>query len=358
MNKQAPYLTAAAVAAAIKTAAQAANAADSSISVDQRIRFEYFNRFLNRVFSEKERSEWVLKGGTGILARVPSARSTQDVDLFRQGYSLDQAADDLVRLASLDIGDQFRFVHRERSPIIGNNLQPYTHGCRLKFDVYIGVAKKGALNVDVASGLGITADVDTVMPAISLNLPRLPNNPYRLYPLVDQVADKVCATIEKHNGLPSSREKDLVDLVIIAKTQTLAGVALRNALVTEMQRRQMKNIIEFAIPSTWGRGYAKLSKAVPDCEDFRNANDAAHLVKRLIDPVLHDAVDGMRWDPHKLAWTRSSRSLLMLALMKEGEKAIREKELEEGYEEAFLEWETSGEAEIWDRATSDGLVFE
>lgn len=40
------------------------------------------------------------------------------------------------------------------------------------------------------------------------NLPRLVSHAYRLYPIVDQIADKVCATMQTYHDRPSSREKD------------------------------------------------------------------------------------------------------------------------------------------------------
>jgi hypothetical protein len=103
-----PYPTAKGVEDAIKAAARRAFAADPSLTTDERIRLEHFNRFLSRVFSEGTDSEWLLKGGTGLLARVPSARATLDIDLYREGYGLDEAVEDLRRLAARDLGDHFR----------------------------------------------------------------------------------------------------------------------------------------------------------------------------------------------------------------------------------------------------------
>lgn len=111
MHSPEPYLTARGVEAAIKEAAKKAAQADPSIDTSKRIQLEYFNRFLSRIFSEGEDSEWVLKGGAGVLARIPSTRSTRDIDLYRQGFSLDQALEDLRRLASADLGDHFRFEY-------------------------------------------------------------------------------------------------------------------------------------------------------------------------------------------------------------------------------------------------------
>lgn len=123
-----PYPTAAGVEAAIKDVAKRTAAADPSLSTSERIQLEYFHRFLSRVFSEGDSSGWMLKGGTGMLARVASTRATHDVDLYRRGFTLDQALADLTRLAEVDLGDHFRFVYKRHKRSIGGDKQPYTDG--------------------------------------------------------------------------------------------------------------------------------------------------------------------------------------------------------------------------------------
>ncbi len=93
MADREPYSTAAGVEGAIKDAAKKAVASDPALDVNKRIQLEYFNWFLSRVFSEGDGSEWVLKGATGMLAGVPSTRSTRHIDLYRQGFTLTQALD-------------------------------------------------------------------------------------------------------------------------------------------------------------------------------------------------------------------------------------------------------------------------
>ncbi len=83
-----PYANARAMEMVIKPATQAAHEVDPSVSVDERIRQATFDRLLCRVFSEGSSSEWVLKGGTGMFARVPNARATKDIDLFVNGYTV------------------------------------------------------------------------------------------------------------------------------------------------------------------------------------------------------------------------------------------------------------------------------
>lgn len=298
-----PYKSAVAVEVAIRDAARNAFAADKSMSTQDRIRQEYFRRFLSRIFSERDDSDWLLKGGTGVLARVASGRRTTDVDLFRANNTLDGALAELIRLASLDLGDFFRFVYTKHESAIGGDQQTYTEGYSVDFDVYIGADKKELLHVDLVVGVIVTDEVTVTPPANRLDLPRLPSNDYRLYPTVDQIADKVCATMANYSGRPSSREKDLVDLVVIAKTQTVSAYSLRRAIDAEARARSLVPFTELTIPQTWGRRYAKEAKDVPYCADYRSADLAGELMRAFIDPVLRGEVPGKTWSPDSLAWS-------------------------------------------------------
>lgn len=302
MAESGSYPSAAGVEDAIKDAAKKAAATDPSLDVNKRIQLEYFNRFLSRVFSEGAGSEWMLKGGTGILARVPSTRATRDIDLYRQGFTLTQALDDLIRLVAIDLEDHFRFEYASRTDSIGNDTQPYTEGYRVKFNIFIGLRPKGSLQVDLAVGAGVTGEVTTTDPATTLDLPRLVSHQYRLYPVVDQIADKVCATMTAYGYGTSSREKDLVDLVVFAATQDIDGTALRIAIATEAHRRQMVPLARFSVPSYWGAGYAKLSKSVPYCLNYRTVERGSDLVSRLIDPALSGDADRKAWAHERLSW--------------------------------------------------------
>lgn len=284
----------------------ASRAAGQALDVNKRIHLEYFNRFLSRVFSEDASSEWVLKGGTGLLARAPSTRSTRDIDLYRSGFTISEALSDLVRLSSIDLGDHFRFEYAGHTESIGTDAQPYTEGYQVKFTILIGAASKSTLQVDLAVGAGMPGEVVTTEPASALHLPRLATHPYRLYPVVDQIADKVCATLTEYRDRSSSREKDLVDLVVFATAQDIDGTTLRIAITTEARRRKMDPFDGFAVPSSWGRGYARLAKPVPYCANFANVDSAAVLVARLIDPALSGDADGRVWDHSELAWSAST----------------------------------------------------
>ncbi|MBZ4486853.1 nucleotidyl transferase AbiEii/AbiGii toxin family protein [Microbacterium sp. cx-55] len=148
----------------------------------------------------------------------------------------------------------------------------------------------------------LTDDVEVVAPAGALELPKLTSHPYRLYPVVDQIADEVCATISLYSGRPSSREKDLVDLVVLATTQDIDGTRLRAALEREAAVRSLALPHAFAAPADWGSRYAALAVRVPVCRPFGRIDLATELMCRFIDPVLDHSAAGKIWDHSALSW--------------------------------------------------------
>ncbi|WP_077348761.1 nucleotidyl transferase AbiEii/AbiGii toxin family protein [Tessaracoccus flavescens] len=290
------------VAHAITLAARA-HAKRTGRSVQMLVEEEVHRRFLSRVFSEGDESQWILKGGAGMLARVPTARATTDLDLFQEGYSLEQALEDLRRLAAVDLGDHFRFEFKKSQPILQGEQNPYAEGCRVTFDVYLGVTPRGPLHVDLVSSKGIVGPVEMEVPKNALDLPRLTSHPYRVIPLVDQVADKVCATLQLYNGRQSSRTKDLVDLVVLARTFDVDGRLLAMAIEGEARRRGIGPLTAFRVPvASWKARYAQMAASVPACEEYTDITAAEKLVARLIDPCLDGMTVGKTWQSQEMAW--------------------------------------------------------
>lgn len=165
------YQSPRAVESGILAAARKLSSLDPSISVNDRIRQEYFRRFLSRVFSDETDTEWILKGGTGVLARVGSARTTRDVDLYRRSQTVDGALDDLKRAAELDLGDFFRFEYVGHESSVGGGQQVLTEGVQVHFDIYVGANKRGTLNVDLVTNVIVTGAATVAPPANGLELP-------------------------------------------------------------------------------------------------------------------------------------------------------------------------------------------
>ena len=77
------------------------------------------DRFLCRIFGFDSENAWVLKGGTNMLARVPQARRTMDIDLYQAAVSLAEAKIELIELARQDLEDFLIFQFSTESQILG-----------------------------------------------------------------------------------------------------------------------------------------------------------------------------------------------------------------------------------------------
>lgn len=180
------------------------------------------------------------------------------------------------------------------------------HGL-LRAATYLGDTVFEIFRVDVVVEQTMTADPESTLPIEPVEIAGLRSVPYRTYPIADQIADKHAAMIDIYAGQPSTRYRDLVDLVLIATTQTVDSGALNTALVSEHRRRGTAPTAELSLPSEdWHVGYRKLAVGVPGFR-FIDAADALEIVNRLIGPVLGGLTAGT-WDPETLEWTMIAKS--------------------------------------------------
>lgn len=189
MSKE--YRSALALEQAVKAAAK-----KSGQDVTRAIEGFYVGRLLERVFSE-ERKPFVLKGGRGILARTVDARYTTDADFLYRGGDLEEALEELKRLASKDLGDRtvFHLLSVERIAA----TQEYRDGCRARFDVILdGTRHKTEVAIDLVVDPVELGKADEVTPANRLDVNGLPVFDYLVYPVERTVADKVCATMQAY----------------------------------------------------------------------------------------------------------------------------------------------------------------
>lgn len=301
------YTSGLAVEQAIKAAAKREHQQCPERDIGDIVRQMHYDRFLCRVFSEDERSEWVLKGGSAMLARIPATRRTLDADLFEQGYDLNQSLEDLKRLASKDLHDFFAFTFESVTPIAQGDNQPYLDGYRVVFRMRLGTKELSNIHVDLVTHQGALRNVEVVFPR---NLPALPKeletHRYRLYPIVNQIADKACAVVERIGGRESTRIKDLVDLVIIASTQDCTASELTEAVRDECGRRRLAFPLDFRIPATWRTAQFRQTASGTPVQSY-DLNDAAALVARFLDAPGSETADSARWNHVNRRWEPSVR---------------------------------------------------
>ena len=265
-------------------------------------------RFLARVFSDPD-GAWVLIGGTAVLARVNDARTTKDVDLLHELLDLDTALVRLRAVAALDLGDHFRFVVTGHEPSLAGTGQTRIDGYRVQIDAYCGARRKDRFGVDLVTGSLMTAEPDVATHAV-LELRGLSSPPVRLYPVVDHIADKLCATQATYGAAgdrPSSRVRDLVDLVVFARSQDIDGDSLTRAVRAEWVHRGLDGDPAFAPPSNWERLYPPLARRVRRCEGLTEYSAAVEFVGGFLRPVLDGSATGSRWSASLGEWEPQRR---------------------------------------------------
>jgi len=274
----------------------ASAAQTSPYSIAEMRRHIAYDRLLARVFLH-DPDGWVLKGGTALLTRIPGvARHTADVDLFRDMNTPDIVGD-LVTAGDNDLGDFFSFDIEKVTDLTGG-----TSGIRCRVVAYLGEKEFASFSIDVVTTTVMTREPDILEPLLPIDLDGLTTVPYRTYPIVDHITDKLAAMVSLYaNGAPSSRYRDLVDLVLIATTQTVRAEELAAALDSEFTSRGLDMPTRVELPSDdWINGYAAEAQNAPGCE-ILDVKDALPIVRALLDPVLTGRATGS-WDPHRLAW--------------------------------------------------------
>jgi hypothetical protein len=261
-----------------------------------------YDRLLARVFSAPDADRWVLKGAAALLARLDVARHSKDIDLsWPSTVDLNEAEQAFRVAAGRNVGDFFGFEVGPAAPLVGDK------GRRFAVVAGLGGRPFAAFSVDLVAGQSMTASPEAVPPLVAVEIPGLLRVSYLAYPLADHIADKVTACLETHarsggTVSVSSRYKDLVDLVLIARTQRPVAADLRRALLSETGRRGVGLPAEFVAPGPlWPAGYEAKATEVPHLGELGRYPAALALVKAMLDPVLAGTAAG-RWDPSRAAW--------------------------------------------------------
>ncbi|WP_257994543.1 nucleotidyl transferase AbiEii/AbiGii toxin family protein [Brevibacterium paucivorans] len=261
-----------------------------------------------RIFKHPD-SEWFVKGGTALLAREPLARETRDIDLATCESDFETALVELQNAVQEDAGDHLRMVAKFDRPLVMPTASQRATGGRLMVTVSAVGKVVARFGVDMVVSEPPIGEIQTMTPRTRLHLPRpVFTAEYRLYPIADQIADKIYATValRKNSPVPfSTRVKDLVDLAIYARTQTVYMRPLRVALKQRLTALQTPPT-QFSVPEDWRRrfGSRKLCTPLVDANDY---DGAVRVATELSTAVFDESVsDDAVWTPEQ-GWTLSSR---------------------------------------------------
>lgn len=185
--------------------------------------------------------QWVLKGGHAMLARLPDvARTTRDIDGALAATSRDTAIAELEQAAKTapEDPDFLEFELVKSKPGHVEDL------ASLSFQARFGGKVHGNVKLDVQVVRDRQALGELVPLGRRADPPKQGGWPQRVrvIPVADHMAEKLVALYSVHNGRPSSRERDVVDLALLARYAPPTPGALEPALGRALSRPTVPSV--------------------------------------------------------------------------------------------------------------------
>lgn len=257
-----------------------------------------FDRLLARLVAVSP-DRWVLKGALALEYRLgPSGRPTKDADLVRLDDE-QQATADFLAAQALDLCDHFT-LDIERDPATAT---PDAAALRYRVRVELAGRPFEAVFVDVGFVDPLHWPPDLVRGSDVLGFAGIAPVSVPVLAIEQHVAEKVHAYTRRYAGdEPSSRPKDLVDIVLVQASIPLDARRLHLALEGIFAVRALQPIPPSLPPPPvdWQVAYRRMAVTVgiPDRLDT-----GYQIARQLLDPVLAGLSQG-RWDPGECRWHR------------------------------------------------------
>jgi hypothetical protein len=238
----------------------------------QRLRRQVaFDRLLARLFQAGQplALPWVLKGGYAMELRIKAARTTKDIDLtMRSVFSSGGKKDDRKNLAVLEklqeaaafSGDDF-FVYTIGEPISDLDAAPYG-GARFPVEARVDGRVFVGFHLDVGLGDAVMEPLEVIEGRDWLRFAGIASPSLYMISREQQFAEKLHAYTLPRTGAVNSRVRDLVDMVLLIKSGTLAKAKVAEAIRVTFDRRgthALPNRLPQP-PTDWQKPYEALAK--------------------------------------------------------------------------------------------------
>jgi len=261
----------------------------------KRVAFELFLRRLVAVAPNRS----VLKGALALDFRFhATSRPTRDMDLSRADDE-DAAIEDFAAAQELALDDFFTFAARRTDA-----LDDAGDFRTIRFHITAELAGRvfDQFVVDVGFVDSISANPDTIETSDLLTFAGIERVRVPALQLTQHIAEKVHAYTRKYgqSGRESTRPKDLVDILLIIRTEQLDAAQLREALQTTFHERAQQPLPSSLPPppENWREPYRRLATEVDVEAELDNAYAEA---AACLDPIFAGRTTGV-WDPRRRTW--------------------------------------------------------
>ncbi len=262
----------------------------------KRVAFDRLLARLNVTAAER----WVLKGGFALDLRLHErARATRDVDIEWQTAE-EELLDALIDATSVDVGDYFA-IQVERTTIPPDRL-----GGSHRFRVNEALAGRPfeTFLLDVALRSDPINEYDTLATPDLLAFAEIESAHIRAIWLEQHIAEKLHAYTRRHaDDQPSSRAKDLIDIILMSELADFDVERLRDAILRVFEARATHELPASlpAPPREWARPYRALAEEVGLDPD---PSAGQRVAATFLDPVLSDERDLAHWNAQTTGWRR------------------------------------------------------
>ncbi len=261
----------------------------------KRVAFELFLRRLLAVSPDR----WILKGALALDFRLRTgSRSTRDVDIERADDET-AATEDLIAAQETEMDDFFTFSATRTDELPTDEFSAARF--KVKADLAGRSFEQFVLDIGFVDALPDKPEIVETPAFLSfagIHPVRLP-----AIPIHQHIAEKVHAYTRRYGSLnrPSSRPKDLVDILLIEGAEPLDADELSNALKDTFSRRDT-HVLPAALPpppADWTEPFRRMATEVGLNPDLEGSYSRA---ATLLDPVMAGSARGA-WDSTRSAWT-------------------------------------------------------
>ncbi|HET7037133.1 MAG TPA: nucleotidyl transferase AbiEii/AbiGii toxin family protein [Thermomicrobiaceae bacterium] len=258
-----------------------------------------FDRLLARLLIAAP-DRWLLKGALALDFRLGvRSRATKDLDLARPDNEAAATADFLAA-QEVDLGDYFIFAIEK-----SGGLNPDLEAATPRYHVTAELAGRlfEDVIVDVGFGDPFPESAEILRGPELLRFAEIDPVEVPALPIEQHVAEKVHAYTRSYAGQhPSTRVKDLIDLVLIQSQMPIAAPVLRSALRSTFEARATHTLPRTLPPPPPERNiaYRRLATATRLDPSLSSGYAAA---ANFLDPILDgSAIAAARWSPARGSW--------------------------------------------------------
>ena len=261
-----------------------------------------FDRLLARLVADAP-ERWMLKGGLALHLRLGLAgRTTKDVDLMLTA-SIDDIHEILVSAALRDLNDWFRFMISPASRPAG------PEEISRRFQVITVVADRDfeRFHIDVGIKEPIIDEPERLTMPNYLAFADIEPTTILCYPVSQQIADKIHAYTRPRPAGVSSRVKDVIDLLLIARSQSFQRMTLHQALLSTFSFYNTHPLpLELPDPpASWKTPYRRLISTTN--LPYPDPTEAITALRIFIEPAMQYN-DHALWNPQTWSWEQPVRS--------------------------------------------------